>query len=220
MTAAGNTATSWRGLFRFSLRQLLLATTFVAVGCYALRWASPWWAIALFYLGLTLIVAGILIAFNGSGESRSFWGGFSICGVAHMLLVFHPGLDNGIPSLHPAAFVTTWASAYAYHRVRPGLTVEPIEVHPMEIMDFRGRWGREEISVHMVNGDHYSIPTFSAGEDGYFRGIGDGPFFILEQDFVEVAHALWTLLLAYLGGCISMAIYRKRPKDVAAEPPR
>jgi hypothetical protein len=211
MTPPDNTTSRWRGLFRFSLRQLLLATTFVAVGCYALRWASPWWAIVLFYTGLALIVAGILVAINRGGEARSFWGGFSICGIAHILLVFHPGLDNGIPSLFPAAFVTTWASAYTYHQVRPGLTVQPIEVDHAEIMDFRGRWGSETMGVSLVNGDHYTIPTFSAGEDGYFRGFGGGPFFILEQDFVEVAHGLWTLLLAYVGGCISLAIYRMRP---------
>ena len=216
MAAPDAAAPSWRGLFRFSLRQLLLATAFVAVGSYALRWASPWWAIVLFYTGLALIVAGILIAMNRRGEARSFWGGFSLCGIAHLLLIFHPGLSNWIPSLFPAAFVTTWASAYTYHQVRPALTVTPEFIEPRLIMTVRGRWGNDMRGG--IDGTSNTLtPTFSAGEDGRFRGFGPGPFYILEDDFVEVAHGLWTLLLAYFGGCIALAIYRTRPKDVAAD---
>ena len=210
MTAPDTPRQPWRGLFRFSLWQLFLATAFVAVGCYALRWASPWWAIVLFYTGLALIVAGILIAFNRGGETSSFWGGFSICGIAHMLLIFHPGLDNGIPSMFPAAFVTTWASAYTYQKVLPRLTVNPEFIEPSEIMKVRSRWG-PEMRGGLDGTSSTFTPTFSAGEDGYFRGFGPGPFYILEQDFIEVAHGLWTLLLAYVGGCISLAIYRTRP---------
>jgi hypothetical protein len=212
MTAPIATAPRWGGLLRFSLRQLFLATAFVAIGCYALRWASPWWAIVLFCTGLAFIVAGVLIAINRRGEARSFWAGFAICGIAHIVLVFRPGLPNGIPSLHPAAFVTTWASAFTYHQVRPALTVKPAFIEPSEIMTIRGRWGSEMRGG--PDGTSSTLtPTFSAGEDGYFRGFGPGPFYILEEDFIEVAHGLWTLLLAYVGGCISLAIYRTRPKE-------
>jgi hypothetical protein len=200
-----------RWLPRFSIRQLLLATTFVAVGCYALRWASPWWAIALFYVSVLAILAAVLIAINRPGAQRSFWSGFAACGLAHLLLVFHPGLENGIPSLHPAEFVTTWLSAYSYQHLKPGLEVNPIAVSPDEIMDVRGHWGHESSLISSPNGDHFRVPTFSAGEDGRFRAMqGTGPHFVLEQDFVEVSHGLWTLLLAYLGGCISAALYRGR----------
>ncbi|HUE71546.1 MAG TPA: hypothetical protein VMP01_11740 [Pirellulaceae bacterium] len=185
-----------------------MATTFVAVGCYALRWASPWWAIVLFYTGLALIVAGILIAFNRGGETRSFWGGFSICGMAHMLLVFHPGLSNGIPSLHPAAFVTTWMSAWTYQSARPKLSVQPRALDFATFQQTRGRPGGDFVGrpLHHV---------FKAGEDGHFYTYlsRTGPHYILEQDFIEVAHGLWTLLLAYIGGCVSLAIYRTRPRD-------
>lgn len=208
MTEPSEATTRWRGLFRFSLRQLLLATAFAAVGCYALRWASPWWAILLFYAGVTLIVTGILIAFNRGGESRSFWGGFSICGIAHLLLIFHPGLPNGIPSLYPAAFVTTWASAWTYQHIRPALTVEPRPLDRESIGKTRGRGGGDYVGGSLDR-------AFVASEDGrfYVYGLRAGPHFVIEQDFIEVAHGLWTLLLAHVGGCISLAIYRARPKD-------
>ena len=128
-------------LLSFSLRQLMLATAFVAVGCYALRWASPWWSIVLFYAGIVLIVGGILVVINRRGETRSFWAGFAICGILHMLLVFRPGLENGIPALHPGAFATTWASAYTYNRIEPQLTVKPIPTDPAVLGTIRGRWG-------------------------------------------------------------------------------
>jgi hypothetical protein len=218
-----------RWLPQFSLRQLLLATTFVAIGCYALRWASPWWSIVLFYAGLLLIVAGILIAINRTGETRSFWAGFAICGILHMLLVFRPGLENGIPALHPGAFVTTWASAYTYTLIKPQLTVVPIPTDPAMLGTIRGRWGGEYRDIPVQPPDPFgrpggpyrdipsaTAPSFHSGEDGYFRGFGPGPFYIQEEDFVQVAHGLWTLLLAYLGGHISLAIYRRQPQQEAA----
>jgi hypothetical protein len=200
-----------RWLPQFSLRQLLLATTFVAIGCYALRWASPWWSIVLFYCGLVLIVGGTLVAINRRGETRSFCAGFAICGILHMLLVFRPGLENGIPALNTTAFVTTWASAYTYLQIKPHLTVNPIQVDPSEIGSIRGRWGGDYVNLPNIGGPPTHLPSFHSGEDGYFRGFGPGPFYIQQEDFVQVAQGLWTLLLAYLGGHLSLAIYRRRP---------
>jgi hypothetical protein len=201
-------------LLSFSLRQLMLATAFVAIGCYALRWASPWWSIVLFYAGLFLIVAGILVAINRGGETRSFWAAFAICGILHMLLVLRPGLENGIPALHTTAFVTTWASAYTYNRIKPQLKVVPIPTDPAVLGTIRGRWGGEYQDVPGLPGA--KSPSFHSGEDGYFRGFGPGPFYIQQEDFIQVSHGLWTLLLAYLGGHISLAIYRRRPQQEAA----
>jgi hypothetical protein len=200
---------SWqRWLPRFSLRELLLATTFVAIGCYALRWASPWWSIVLFYVNVFTIVGGVLLAINWPGETRAFWLGFAVCGLAHWLLAFHPGFPNGIPPHHPGAFGTHWFSAWSYQKMRPWLTVEPVEVDPNEIGKIRGRWGGDYVAVPGPPGA--SVPSFHAGEDGRFRGVGPGPFHIFEEDFCNVALGLWTLLLGYIGGQISVVLYRCR----------
>jgi hypothetical protein len=201
----GNASLRW--LPRFSIRQLLLATAFVAVGCYALRWASPWWSIVLSYCGLTFVIGGILVAINWPGEPRSFWSGFAVCGIAHWLLVFHPGLENGIPAHFPGAFVTHWLSAYVYHQVKPQLTVKPIPVKPAETESIRGR-GEAQYDLFGPGGT--PLPNLNSGEDGYFRGWGPGPFYIQEKDFTQVALGLWTLLLAYLGGHVSLALYPYR----------
>ena len=134
-----------------------------------------------------------------------------------MLLVFRPGLENGIPALHPGAFVTTWASAYTYNRIQPQLTVNPIKVEPSEKSDHSaGRWGGDYAIAQHRRYPRTHMPSFHSGEDGYFRGFGPGPFYIQQQDFIQVAHGLWTLLLAYLGGHISLAIYRRRPAEDGA----
>ena len=192
---------SRRWLPRFSLRQLLLATALAAVGCYALRWASPWWSIVLFYANLAAVVAAALIAINCPGEPRSFWAGFCVCAVLHWVLAFEPGFDNGIPPHHPGAFATRWLSAYTYQQLKPQLKVDPIRVDPFEIGAIRGRWGGDSLGMTAPGGSAtVSIPSFKAGEDGYFRGFGPGPFFIFEEDFVNVALGFWTLLVGYVGG--------------------
>src|SRR5262245_28271752 len=108
---------------RFSLRQLLLFMALAAVGCYALRWASPWWSSVVFYADLALVVAGLLIAINWPGEPRSFWLGFAACGSLHWLLAFHAGFDRNIPQLYPGKFVTHRLSAYGYRLVKRQLVV-------------------------------------------------------------------------------------------------
>ena len=179
---------------RFSLRQLLMFMALAAVGCYALRWASPWWSIVLFYADLALVVAGLLIAINCPGEPRSFWLGFAVCGSLHWLLAFHTGFDRPIPPLHPGQFVTHRLSFYCYHRVKPQLLVRPIPGDP-----------RESIIPGRASG------LMVAGEDGYWRSYGPGPFyFVMEEDFVNVALGLWTLLIAYVGGQISLTLFRWR----------
>jgi hypothetical protein len=205
---------SW--LPRFSLRQLLLATTFAAVGCYALRWASPWWSIVLFYTVLALVVGGLLVAINWPGEARSFWLGFAIIALMHWLLVFRPGLENGIPAIFPNAFVTHWLSAYTYTLIKPQLTVTPIQTPEAELRTTRGRFAGEhqEISGQPSGRGFFpQAPTLHAGEDGYFRGLGPGPFYIHQEDFVQVALGLWTLLLAYVGGHVSLMLYRWRMRE-------
>jgi hypothetical protein len=211
MSRAVGHPSNWRHwLPRFTLRQLLLATALVAVGCYALRWASPWWSILLFYIGLALVVVGLLIAINRPGAPRSFWLAFAVLALMHWMLVFKPGLENGIPAHFPGVFVTHWLSAYSYKQLKPHLTVEPIRVDPWSLGSIRGRWGGEYLHVPSgASGASASVPSFHAGEDGYFRGFGPGPFYIFEADFVNVALGLWTLLLAYLGGHISLALYRR-----------
>jgi hypothetical protein len=74
----------------------------------------------------------------------------------------------------------------------------------------RGRYGDEMINAR--RGASATLrPYFKAGEDGRFYSLIDYRDFVLEEDFIQVAHGLWTLLLAYLGGHISLAIYRRRP---------
>jgi hypothetical protein len=73
---------------RFSIRQLLATTAFIAVGCCALLNASAWVASALF-CGVTLILsAAVLFAIYREAERRAFWIGFAVLGWTYLFLCF------------------------------------------------------------------------------------------------------------------------------------
>ena len=193
---------------RFSLREMLLAVAFVGIGCYALRWASPFWSNLLFYVTLLLVMAGTLIAINWPGEPRSFWVGFVLCGVTHWALVFHPGFDHGFPGPFSRTFITRVLSEHAYQRIRPHLTVNPRIEDIATIRDMNGhRWGRQD--PHRPD-DPNAFAVIVAARNGYFYSNRAETFNVHEEDFVAVGDYIWTILLAYLGAQISLLIYRTR----------
>src|SRR5688500_712555 len=100
---------------RFSIRQLLLATAFIAVGCFALLNASAWVAAALF-CGLTLILsAAVLFAIYRDGERRAFWIGFAVLGWVYLFLCFSGFLSATSLSWH--GNITALLTGALYDRV-------------------------------------------------------------------------------------------------------
>src|SRR5262245_41817695 len=112
--------------FRFSLRQLFFATAIVAIGCYPLRYASPWWATVVFYGGILLLVVAGLIGINCRKASRSFWLGFLFFGLAHLVARTSIALPKASESIGRQRFATEQVSAKVYDWLKPSLTVQPV----------------------------------------------------------------------------------------------
>lgn len=218
-TGAGEHAVPW---WRFSLKQLLLATAFVALGCVALRSANATWVAAMFGLALLILVASLLLATYRDGRSRAFWVGFALFGWIHLLFPMATGLQ-------PTQVITTRIS----HRLYDWLYSVP----PMA-MGATGMGSGMSGGMSMPGGSYaggaggYSAPMGSSGGNmtggwstpsgmpgsmgmggmmGSVSGAMPSPFTgPTQDDFTSVAHTLWMLLLALGGGWFAQWLYATR----------
>lgn len=94
----------------FSTKHLLAATTAVAIGGYALVYATPVWGKLTYTLSISMLLAAVVFAAILRGGRQAFWLGFAIFGRGYWLLVSSPTLiyDTGpntwrIQSGHPLA---------------------------------------------------------------------------------------------------------------------
>jgi hypothetical protein len=169
---------------RFSLRTLLIGMAAIALliplGGYALRNASTWVG-PLVVLITSLLLAGMLcMACNRQGASRAYWTGCAIFGLTYFIIAGDPWSQPYNYEL----FTETIAMA-AYNELYPeGETtqVQPDAPEPIPIPD-----GAEKLEV-----------TAAANP---------GPAPPDPRDFVMVAHMFWSLLFAFVGGWVSLAMY-------------
>jgi len=211
--------------FRFSIRQLLLGTTLVAVACVALRSASPAWVAALLGLMLLVLTAAVPLAIFRQGAQRAFWFGFALFGWLYILLLAYSwGLDPNTSHsnpFRPYSLVTAQLSSSGYMRMYAAASVPPSGYYvptitvpvttyatvPATVMSDPAYiaagspppiypGGGSPASYTVYLGTNVATPTFN------------GPS---HDDFINVAHAFWAFLLALCGGWFTCWLYVTRP---------
>ena len=180
----------------FGLRQLFLWTAAIALALVALRGASPAWIAAMMGLALFVLAASILLVVFRRGHQRAYWIGFATFGWLYMLLVlFSLTLGSNQPKnspIRPNNLVTQRLSSACYH----WLYDEAFErYHASSTMNHGAWYGGS------MGGELYGV-----GPNGPLPAPGPNA-----GDFVNVAHSLWALLLAALGGCLAYWFYATGP---------
>ena len=85
---------------RFSLATLISEVFVIAAGLAALRYASQFWAAAIFSSDLVILLLAILGAVFGREQTCTFWSGFAIFGLTYMLVALGPWFaDHTAPHL-------------------------------------------------------------------------------------------------------------------------
>jgi len=181
----------WRR-FRFSVRAIFLWITVIgvmlAVTCFFLRHASTPWASLAYWSTASFLTFAAMMAVNRRRLSRSYWSGFAICGWAYYVLVvcaFAHGTQFSPSMSEFDNLITTRISTRIY------------------LAMFANQPKPRMIPLGPVPGS--PGVTQSA--------VITAPGFVAIDAFINVAHLIWTLMIGFCGGCLSVAIYllSKRP---------
>lgn len=194
----------------FGLRQLFLWTAAIALGLVALRSASTLWVAAMTGLALVVLAASILLIVFRRGQQRAYWIGFATFGWLYILLLaigmWPVEANSNVDTPFRAHnFVTEQLASASYH----WLYDEAFEKYFASSNMYGGG----------MMGGMGGTPMMSAGMPMGSTGMGmrgmapppgppPGPN---ENDFVNVAHALWTVLFAAIGGCLAYWLYKTGP---------
>ena len=208
-----------------SMRQLSLTQCFLAVavaGLFiaSLRYATPWRARILFDSVLVLLAVAVLFAVYSREPKRAFWIGFTLFGwIMVPVTQFNVLLPEGMPAhgmsfpkceFHPLAkdnLPTTIAARGLYRTLRPVLVLPTPAPPPSGWLT----WSGQRTSAPDPNNN-----SWIQSSDGTIDTSGPGPFFIVEDDFVNVAESWWILLSGVVGGLTARWLSYRQNHQMAA----
>ena len=198
--------------WRFSLKNLLLGIAVIAVALVARRKASGAWTAALMAIAQLVLAVSILLVVFRRGTARAFWLGFAIFGWLYLLLLMlgsvgealTPGTESPFSSYHLATTRLSngcyhWMFDEAFEKYFSQYPVRPSPIYPS--------------SLPPVALGSYNVPPAQWPPPGAPPPPGPD-----EESFTNVAHALWTLLLALCGGLLAKWFYATQgrpPEDRA-----
>jgi len=211
--------------FQFSVRQLLAAVAFVAVGAAALRSANSYWMSALWGVVPLLVAVAILLVIFRRGQAQAFWIGFALFGAMYAAIVMvacWPG--SNAPRFDPLAYHQLWTTQltdWAYTKMIPE------NQRQSQIPNPAAQGGGSGMTGGMSGMSGPGMPM--SGGMGPMSGFGGMPGMgsfvsptIANPDYIDlvtfhqIGHALWLVALAALGGKLAQWIYRARPTAATA----
>ena len=211
----------------FGLRQLFLWTAAISLGLVALRSASATWVGAMLGLTFATLTASILFAVFRKGQQKAFWIGFATFGWAYLLLLLvswtlgrntvnnSPLRAQNLPTQQMAGATYHWLYDEAFEKYNAG-TPNGGYYGPMAGGGYVGSGMMVDSGDSGLGYEGDMIGGVPMGP-GMAGGLGvpaipagppPGPN---ESDFVKVAHALWTLLFAVIGGSLAHSLYVTGP---------
>jgi hypothetical protein len=173
---------------QFSLKWLLIAIALVAVTLVALLNANDLWQVGFRTAALFTALVAIIGAVWSSGTTRAFCGGYVIVALSFLTNFF---------GAEWAADLITRDALSKIHRLAFAFTEEKIEYLTRELRD-------------SYDGDIVGVPA--SNSDGSATILVVRP---KQQHFVEVGHAVLSIVLGVVGGIIAVAFYRRQPKPAA-----
>ena len=196
---------------RFRIASLLVLILLVALGVAALRASDDAWECAVFGATLLILLAAILPIAHRTDEKRAFWMGLALFGWAYLGFSLVPPVEVRLP--------TTKALAYLDSKV-PGRETNVLY-----------RWTSKVNGGNVNNDQVLAFSPDGRRMSGLVRGnvrIWDtttgtpltGPSGT-KENFVRIGHSLVALMLAFLGGHLSLSLHAgggRRQEDDPSRP--
>jgi len=203
------TSSGWR----FTIRQLLIGTAIIAAGLVVLRNASGAWAAALLAGTQLALATSILLVIFRRGAARAFWLGFAIFGWLYLfLLMFSETLSNDQETpFRPYYMATTRLSNACYHWMFDKAFERYMTQYP-------ARYPYAASSDPFAPGPSQLPPSPQLSPSPWPPPGAPPPPGPDEQSFANVAHALWTLLLALGGGQLAKWLYTTQGRQNTVPP--
>jgi hypothetical protein len=182
---------------RFSIRHLLTATALVALGCLALLKSSALLAAAMMASIALSLVAAIILAIYRTGDARAFWLGFSVVGWIYLLLCYGPLFPENNSPFGSTRSATGQLATLLYDRIHSSaaaqLTIESATT--FVTLTTSNPLPPNALPTPPTPGWPVTLQV-ATGRD--------------RVDFLNVAHALWALLIAFSGGWFAVWARRTR----------
>jgi hypothetical protein len=163
----------------------------IPIGAFLLRSASTWVGSMAVLATAMALAAALCMAINRQGSKRAFWAGFAIFGSTYLMIAGDPWT---LP--YDYELFTTTLSDGAYERFFAPETVE---------------------NVYDVSEPAMNPPALNELIIEETRAMVSTEY----EDFIMVAHMLWTYVFAIAGGWISLFMYatgRDRAGGAGAPP--
>ena len=208
-------------MLQYSLRNLLVAVTMVAVGTAALLNANEWWASLLWGVALVMLVFAGLAALFRRESQRAFWSGYLAAGTFYLLLLMFS--YGSVTPLNHDHLITTRIMVWTYSVFPASKRSQflPPPVPPaggVGGMPSMGSTGGAGTMPGMPSGPGMPGGMGMPGMGGMGMGppMARNPTYIEQEVFTEVGHALWILFLSWLGGTVAFWLVRTRERSSTA----
>jgi hypothetical protein len=210
-------------LFQFSIRSLFVGVTILSVGIAALLNANRWWEAVMWGGTIFVLALAILLPIYRQQEQRAFWLGFAVFGWIYLAILVYswtPGAKEQVARSDPFAqssLLTTRLSKGAYNSLLPESKKQP----SVPMMNGNGSapmtvyFGTKFPVVDTLpapGADSAISTTVSLALTPSGVLMSSNPNYVSIETFTHIAHALWLLLVAAIGGKTCQIIYRTRPR--------
>jgi hypothetical protein len=180
---------------RMSVAGLMGVVLFCGAGFAALCAPSRLLASAMFSAVLVILGLATALSWRGRGGARPFWRGFAACGWAYLLVTCGPWFRTEVgPYL-----ITTAVLDVAY----PRLLADPSKAADYAILRI----------THPVESQWRIWRDVD-------RSIANSNYIVsASASYLRIGHSLFTVVAAYVGGCVAVLLAARAGDDDRTPPP-